>query len=211
MSGGSSYHARLAADNARREEEARQGRIAAAVKSIQDVFGDAEREKAYAAQRDAVYRMNVAEVQRQQQEAERALRFSLARSGLLGSSAEVYQKGELARAGNEGMLRAGSIADAASADLRQSDERSRQSLTSLAQSGMDVGVAQQQALSALDANRSAASSASTAASVGNLFGGLLDAWNRGRAQAAYQRGLGMGQDFGVRGTRSSYGGDTSGS
>ena len=205
---------------ARQMEEERQARINAAVSQINNIFnnkvfvdGDPanSREQMYTNQRQAVYDLNTRDVNRQAADAERINRFALARNGLLGGSADVDSGFEINRMTNEGLMKAGGIADQAAADLRMSDERTRGNLISMAQSGIDTGTAQQMALSGLAANAEAAKSSAAAATVGDLFSGLSAAYMGNMYNNAYKAGLDKSrtQQFtpGLGGVQSSYGGN----
>ena len=169
------------------------------------------REQMYTNQRQAVYGLNTRDVNRQAADAERLNRFALARNGLLGGSADVDSGFEINRMTNEGLMKAGGIADQAAADLRMSDERTRGNLISMAQSGIDTGTAQQMALSGLAANAEAAKSSAAAATVGDLFSGLSGAYMGNMYNNAYKAGLDKSrmQQFtpGLGGVQSSYGGN----
>lgn len=202
---------------ARKMEEERQARINAAVSQINNIFnnkgGDPanSREQMYTNQRQAVYDLNTRDVNRQAADAERLNRFALARNGMLGGSADVDSGFEINRMTNEGLMKAGGIADQAAADLRMSDERTRGNLISMAQSGIDTGTAQQMALSGLAANAEAAKSSAAAATVGDLFSGLSAAYMGNMYNNAYKAGLDKSrmQQFtpGLGGVQSSYGGN----
>ncbi len=199
---------------ARQMEEERQARINAAVSQINNIFNNKvpeSREQMYTKQRQAVYDLNTRDVNRQAADAERLNRFALVRNGLLGGSADVDSGFEINRMTNEGLMKAGGIADQAAADLRMSDERTRGNLISMAQSGIDTGTAQQMALSGLAANAEAAKSSAAAATVGDLFSGLSGAYMGNMYNNAYKAGLDKSrmQQFtpGLGGVQSSYGGN----
>ncbi len=174
---------------ARRQEEERQARIKAATEEINRVFGGAGRDSLYSGQKDAVYDLNRMEVDRQAREAERRNRFALARTGLLGSSVDAEGNAELNRRTNEGLMRAGGIADQAAADLRTADERTRSNLINLAQSGIDTGTAAQQALSGLQVNAANAANARAGATVGSLFDDLSQAYLVNQMQQGRAAGI----------------------
>ena len=96
------------------------------------------------------------------------------------------------------------IADQAAADLMANDERTRGSLISLAQSGIDVGTAASQALNGLAANAAQARSDTAGATVGDLFGSMGQAYLMNQMRKGMQAGQGQqGQQwFGVSNTRS---------
>ena len=163
---------------AQQREDARQARIAAATEEINRIFGDPanSRKALYDQQRDAVYGLNKAEVDRQGQVAERANRFGLARAGLIGGSTDVDSNAELNRRTNEGLIRAGGIADQSAADLKLQDEKTRSNLISMAQSGIDTGTAATMALNGLSVNADQAAAQRNGATVGSLFGDLSQAY-----------------------------------
>lgn len=134
------------------------------------------RSKMYDSQKSAVYDLNKAEVDRQAQVAERANRFGLARTGLIGGSADVDSNAELNRRANEGLIRAGGIADQSAADLKLQDEKTRSNLISMAQSGIDTGTAASMALNGLSVNADQAAAQRNGATIGSLFGDLSQAY-----------------------------------
>ncbi len=161
---------------ARAQEAERQARIRAATDEINRVFNMGDRNSLYSDQKNAVYDLNRIEVDRQAQLAERSNRFGLARTGLMGGSAEIDSNTEINRRTNEGLMRAGAIADQTAADMKASDERTRSSLISMAQSGIDTGTASQMALEGLKANAQQAAAQRGGATVGSLFNDLAQAY-----------------------------------
>lgn len=153
------------------------------------------RDKLYADQRTAVYDLNKREVDRQAAEAERLNRFGLARTGLLGGSVNVDSVSDLNRRTNEGLMRAGGIADQAAADLKTADERTRSNLISLAQSGIDTGTAAQQALKGLEVNAANAAGARAGSTVGSLFNDLSQAYLINQGNQGRQSGMQYGNQW----------------
>ncbi len=168
------------------------------------------REKLYEDQRDAVYEINSREVNRQYGDAERNNRFGLARHGLMGGSADVDSNARLQEITNEGLMKASGIADSAAASLRAKDESARQNLISMAQSGIDTGTAQKMAVESLDSTSQEAQGARSGASVGDLFGGLSQAYLRyNNLDGSGTNLFNTGNQGSSLSTRSSYGGNTS--
>jgi len=161
---------------AQQQEAERQARIKAATDAINQTFNDGGRESLYTDQRNAVFDLNRQDVDRQATEAERFNRFGLARAGLMGGSAQVDSLADINRRTNEGLMRAGGIADQAAADLRTADEQARANLIALAQSGIDTGTAASQSLNALRVNSANAASARAGATVGGLFNDMAQAY-----------------------------------
>lgn len=163
------------------------------------------REAMYSDQKAAVYDLNKREVDRQAAEAERMNRFGLARAGLAGGSVNVDSVADLDRRTNEGLMRAGGIADQAAADLKTQDERTRSSLIGLAQSGIDTGTAAQQALKGLEVNAANAASARAGSTVGRLFDDLSQAYLANQMNQGRQNGMQYGQQWsGVSSPRTTY-------
>ncbi|WP_103035307.1 hypothetical protein [Castellaniella caeni] len=197
---------------ARAAEEDRQRRIAAATNRINAIFDDADRSSLYDQQRDAVTKLNADDVNRQFAESERANRFGLARSGLLGGSADIDSNADLQRRTSEGLIKAAGLGDQAAADLQTSDERARQNLISMAQSGIDTGAAGQLALQQLDANNQNAASARSGATIGGLFNDLTSAYLYNQQQKGLAAGMAPYQQFipGMSNNRGGYGGTVQG-
>lgn len=176
-------------------EAERQARIKAATDEINKIFNASPRETLYSDQKSAVYDLNKAEVDRQAKEAERKTRFGLARVGLMGGSEDVDAAAENDRRTNEGLLRAGGIADQAAADFRVADERTRSNLISMAQSGIDTGTAAQMALGGLKANSDSMAQARAGATVGGLFNDLSQAYLINQTLAGKANGSNYGQQW----------------
>ena len=165
------------------------------------------RDLLYSDQRKAVYDLNSQEVNRQATEASRDNRFGLARSGLAGGSADVDSVTEINRRTNEGLLRAGGIADQSAADLKTSDERTRSNLISMAQSGIDTGSASTMALNGLKVNAENVAAQRSGSTVGGLFNDMSQAYlmnqvNQGRAAGTNT----AGQWYGVSSPSQKYAG-----
>ena len=170
--GGGSGGGDSSADYMAQVERERQRKIAEATAAVNRAFNMTDRQALYDDQRDAVYALNTAEVERQAEQAARQNKFALARSGLLGGSADVDSQAELNRRTNEGLMNAAGIADDAAAALRKSDETTKQNLLTLAQNGISANDAGQLASSQLANNISSAAADAAAAKIGNLFGDL---------------------------------------
>lgn len=204
-------------------EADRQARIKAATEEINNIFankvrdangnwvnGDPAnaRDTLYAGHRSTVYDLNKAEVDRQATQAERTNRFGLARTGLLGGSVDVDSNAELNRRTNEGLLRAGGIADQAAADLQAADERTRSNLISMAQSGIDTGTASQMALQGLKVNADNVAQQRSGSTIGGLFNDLSQAYLANQVNAGRMAGQGYGQQwYGVSAPTQRYAGN----
>lgn len=146
------------------------------------------RDTLYAEHKQAVTDLNRQDVDKQFKQAERAARFGLARSGLMGGSEDIDVRSDLVERQNKGLMQASALGDAAAAELKTQDERARQSLISMAQSGIDTGTAQSMAMKQLDAAAQAAKGDRTAATVGDLFGDMSNAYLLQRQRAGMNAG-----------------------
>lgn len=130
------------------------------------------------------------DLDRQYSTASRRNTFGLARAGMLGGSVDAESGGELATLYGEGKLRAEQAGQGAASELRSTDERTRQNLISLAQSGIDTGTAASMAAGQMGAAADLARSQAGSASVGRLFDDLSQAYLTNQVmRARYPNGL----------------------
>jgi len=116
--------------------------------------------------------------------------FGLARSGLIGGSVDAESGGDLQQRYGEGKIKAHQAGVGAGADLRSVDEKTRQNLIGLAQSGIDTGTAASLAAGQSAAAADAAKANAAGASVGRLFDDLGQAYLTNRVNTArYPNGL----------------------
>lgn len=142
------------------------------------------RDKTYTDLQSAVTETAMRDVDRQFGQASKANKFGLARSGLLGGSVDIESGGDLAERYGEGRIKATQAGQSASADLRGVDEKTRQNLISLAQSGLDTGTASSLAAGQMAAAADAAKSNTNAAVVGRLFDDIGQAYVLNRQNTA---------------------------
>lgn len=135
-----------------------------------------EREKMYTDISSAVKDTALRDLDRQYTQASQRNKFGLARSGLLGGSVDAEAGGELQTLYGEGKLKASQAGMQAASDLRATDEKTRQNLISLAQSGIDTGTASSLAAGQMGAAADLAKSQTQQASVGRLFDDLGQAY-----------------------------------
>lgn len=147
-----------------------------------------QRDALYADLSGAVKDTAMRDVDRQFTKASRQNTFGLARAGLLGGSVDAEAGGELATLYGEGKLKAAQAGMSAASDLRATDEKTRQNLISLAQSGLDVGTASSLAAGQMGAAADVAKSNANAASVGQLFDGMSQAYLTNQMLKARQAG-----------------------
>ena len=125
----------------RADEAARQAKVRAAVDAVNNTFSGANREAMYADIGNATRDVATRDLDKQFTQASKQNLFGLARSGLLGGSVDAEASGDLQQRYGEGKIRAEQAGVGAASDLQATDERTRQNLISLAQSGIDTGTA----------------------------------------------------------------------
>lgn len=129
------------------------------------------------------------QLQQQQAQASRQLKFSLARGGLTGSSVAADQGGELQREMGQGQVTAQEEAQAKLAGLESSDVAEKQQMLSLASTGDNIGNAAQQTATALSANLQNAQSNLGPDTLGNVFGNLTNTTNQMNQNYQYRAGF----------------------
>lgn len=165
--GGSSNSAAKAANQA---EAQRQQSIKATQGAVNGVFNSPSRQADIHNFVGATRDFYNQELDRQKGDADRALKFALAKSGLTGGSTQVDQQGLLGQNYARGVLTAEQKAQGAGASLEASDQDARARLISLATSGLDATTAAQQAAASMRNNLQAGQSAAQIGSLGDVFG-----------------------------------------
>ena len=159
----------------RADESARQAKVQAAVDAINGQFTKAGT-GGYDDLGGAVTGVANRDVDKQFTQASQQNLFGLARAGLLGGSVDAEAGGDLAQRYGEGKIKATQAGIGAASDLRATDEKTRQNLISLAQSGIDTGTAASLAASQSAAAADSARSNVAGTSVGRLFDDLGQAY-----------------------------------
>lgn len=169
---------------AERTERERQGRISANVSNINSAY--AGRDPQYQDFVGALREKYNTDLGRQQTDAARQLKFSLAGSGLTGGSQAIAEGRNLSRTAAQGSVDAEQRAQENLAKLKSSDQQSRLGLISLAQTGNDIGNAATQTAEALRSNIEGARAGGLTQGLGDVFGSSLDAVKK-RRQAQENR------------------------
>lgn len=185
MGDGGAGKAQRAAEAAEAE---RQAGIKRAIGGINAVFDSPGRESQYSDYINAVRERLNSDASRQKAMADRRLRFSMARQGLTGGSAQVDANRTLGEDFSQGLLEAERRAQGAGSDLRAQDEQTRMNLIQLAQSGLDSTTAAQRAGAAMRASADTARSGAFAEGLGDIFGSTADIYRRQEDAAARRRG-----------------------
>lgn len=166
MSGGGNS----AAKEANREEQRRQAAIKGTQARVNDVFNSPQRAADISDFVNATRSFYQQELDRQKADADRGLKFALAKSGLTGGSTQVDQQGLLADNYGRGQLQVEQKAQGAGASLSAADQDARSRLISLATSGLDATTAAQQASAAMRSNLQAGQSQAQLGSLADSFG-----------------------------------------
>lgn len=191
------------------EERARQAQVAATTARIRELMGAPERQEAYDQHRQHVQEYNMDRHQREATDANRNLRFTLARRGLTGGSAHTDAQGRLDRNVSDQAMAIGQHADAAANRLRAADQRTQSQLISQAQTGLDATTAAQRALENMQVNLAEANQDVQYAGMGGLMSdialaqaGDLEAQGRALARRPTPK---VGAPSSYRGTTTSIG------
>ena len=118
-------------------------------------------------------------------QAERSLRFQLARQGQFGGSLDVDQNSELSKGYNNGLVDARNMADAARNDASARDDQTRIDLINRINAGMDAGSAIASANSQMQSNINQARDNALSQSLGDAFGNVALL----KKQWDYQQGM----------------------
>lgn len=167
----------------------------AAMKAFQgqqtDVSGaKTAREALYADIGDATTQTATRDLDKQFTQASNQNLFGLARAGLMGGSVDAESGGDLQQRYGEGKIRATQAGVGAASDLKSVDEKTRQNLLGLAESGIDTGTAASLAAGQSAAAAESARAGAAGASVGRLFDDLGQAYLTNRVLTArYPTGL----------------------
>lgn len=176
-----------AQQQAAEQEKARQVAISQNVNKINDAYSG--RESQYNDFLGALQKQYGTELNKQQGDTARNLKFSLARGGLTGGSAAADTGKQLSDEYNKGLITAENKAQGATANLRSQDEQSRMQLISLAQSGADVGNAATQTSNALRASLEGAKATGLSDTIGSAFGDTANIYKNMQEQANLRKGL----------------------
>lgn len=135
------------------------------------------------------------QLDQQQADASRGLKFSLARNGQTGGSVAADQGGELQKEMGQGQITAEQQAQAKLAGLKSSDAAERQQMIALAQSGANVGNAGLQVADSLSANLEGAQKELGPNTLGNIFGGVANTVSNYNTAAQARQGLRAAQAY----------------
>lgn len=158
-----------ASDAAAAADAARNASIQGTVGQIQSAYNSPSRQGQYDSYGKALGSYYTDQVNQQEAQNARNLKFANARSGLTGGSAAVDSNTQLQKDYTSGLLKASQTAQGGEAQLKNADANSENQMIALAQQGNYIGSIPQQTSLAQNASLENANSFGQANSLGNLF------------------------------------------
>lgn len=183
-----------AADEANRQEKERMARIAATQASVNQVFDSPERAAEIMKVVQAFREQQTDQLNEQQDDARRELKFSLARGGNVGGSLQADLSRRMSTDYQRALLGVESRAQGYGSKISAADQDARARLISLATSGLDATTAASQSAAALRSNIEGIRSEALASSVADPFSSFSKTFTRMREDYDRRRGL---KDSGV--------------
>jgi hypothetical protein len=181
--GNSAQHA------AQRAEESRRLAIADTTQQVNQIYDAPQRQGQYNDYASAVRKRYTDDANRQKGVADRNLKFSLARGGLAGGSADVDARRTLGEEYSRGILTAEDKAQQAVQGLRSQDEQSRMNLIQLVQSGLDATTAAQRANAGVAQTAQQAQAGAVTGGLGDIFGQTASTYKTQQDAAARRAGI----------------------
>lgn len=169
FSGGSSNQA---SDQARRDEQARIAAIQRTQGAVNQAFDSPSRVADIGDYVKATRDFYTRDLDEQKANADRQLRFSLARGGQTGGSLQVDKQSQFGRDYAKGVLSVDRKARGAGADLEAQDQDARARLIGLATQGLDATTAASQSAAAMRSSLEANKATMQTQGLGDIFGSL---------------------------------------
>ena len=179
--------------NPAKAERARQITIQRGTEAVNKVFDDPARQQQQMAFLKALRDFYGQDLNRQKQTADRTRRFSVARSGLAGGSADADSSRMLGEEYTKGLLDMENRAQAGYNDLVSRDEAARLDLLAQVRAGMDTTTAAARSAAAIAGNANTAQSQSLAQGLGEVFGNSTAIFKDQRDAAERRRGMDAGR------------------
>jgi|GEM_PF-1292818 len=174
-----------------RLERERQRRVQETTALINSIFADPAREQQYGDLRRSNYDFNLDRLGRDYDQAQRQLKFDVARRGQGGGSSDVDAFSLLKQNYDDALLNIGTHADQRAASLRNADEATRVNLLNQAQNDINQSQVHESALRQLQSNVDLGKTQDRLATVGNLLRGI--ALTGQAASSGYQSGVNQNQ------------------
>lgn len=176
-----------AADAANAANASRQASINASVAQIQSAYGTPQRQAQYDQYGNNLKGYYTNQVNEQEAQNARNLKFAMARSGLTGGSASADANTQLGKDFSQGLIQASQQAQAGKAALQQSDINSENQLVSLAEQGNMTGSIPSEITAAQNTSLNAAQNYGGANAINNLFGGTAKIYSTEQNAAAQRQ------------------------
>ena len=202
--GGQPYDPNRIYTNPAKAEAARQIAIKQGTAGVNSIFDAPARQAQHADFLKAMRDYYTQDANKQKGIADRNLKFSMARNGLTGGSAQADANTTLGEEYSKGLLGAENKAQGAYADLQQQDEQSRLNLLQMVRAGMDTTTAATRAGAELQANAGSAQASGMAQGLGDSFGGTADIYKSQQESAARRQGT-LSAYGSIYGARNPYG------
>lgn len=178
-----------AAREAQRAEDARIAAIRGTQSRVNQVFDSPERQADIQQFVADLRGLNMADLDRNKQLADRSLKFALARNGQIGGSTQIDRQERLGEDYQRGVLDVDRRALGAGAELQAADQDARARLIQLATSGLDATTGAQQASAAMRSNIEGAQSQAKMQGLDSMFGSVADFAKQSREAAQRRQGL----------------------
>lgn len=164
-----------------------QAQINATIQQINAAYESPSRTQQYGDFGKSLLDYYTGQVNTQEAQNARNLKFAEARSGLTGGSASVDANTQLQKDYTQGLLQASKAAQTGQAQLEQSDIASKNALIGEATSGAYLGSIPTAVASATQANLGAAQNYSSANALNNLFSGTAGIYQNEQVAAANRK------------------------
>lgn len=161
-----------ASKQAQQQETQRQAVIAGTQSRVNQVFDSPRRKRDISDFVSAVRDRAMQDLNRQQADTSRELRFALARGGQIGGSVDNDQNRRLADDYNRGLINVENRALGAGSQVEAADQDARARLIQLATSGLDATTGAQQAASAMRSSIGSAQADAYGQQLGDQFGAI---------------------------------------
>jgi len=176
-----------AANAANAANAQRQAQINSSIQQINNAYGSPQRQQQYAQYGQSLNNYYTNQVNEQEAQNARQLKFAMARSGLTGGSAAADANTQLQKDYTQGLLQASQQAQSGKAALEQSDVNAKNQLISLAQQGDYTGSLPSEISASQNASLDAAKGYSNANALQNLFSGTAAIYSNEQNAAAQRR------------------------
>jgi len=176
-----------AADQAKKEEDARQTAIKGAQSGINNAYDNPQRKGEIADYVNSLRKFFGEDLSRQKADTDRNLKFALARGGLTGGSTNIDQQKRIGENYARGVLDVERKSQGGGANLEAADQDSRMRLISMATQGLDATTAASQSASAMRSGLNAGKATDMANGLGDVFANTKSYYQKAADDAVRRR------------------------